>query len=87
MSHHLVNGTMRLKMPGLGLRKWVLCVLSHQAVQSTGEVSLTMADLAEICDLSVSCVRDHVKHLHHAGMIEAVLLRNSSVYRIRVRAA
>lgn len=85
MSHHLVNRTMDVKIPGL--RKWVLCVLAHKALMSSGEVEITMADLAEICCLSTSCVRDHVKHLHHGGQIDALLLRNSCVYRIRVKVA
>ncbi|MBB5444626.1 MULTISPECIES: winged helix-turn-helix domain-containing protein [unclassified Paraburkholderia] len=85
MSHHLVNKAMEVKIPGV--RKWVLCVLAHQAVMSSGEAKITMAELAEICCLSTSCVRDHVKNLHRAGQIDAVLLRNSCVYRIRVTVA
>lgn len=87
MSHHLVNATMRQKMPRLGLRKWVLCVLSHQALLSNGEASLTMAELSEICELSTSCVREHVKGLCHAGLIEAAPRRNSSIYLFRVKVA
>ncbi|HEV2594148.1 MAG TPA: winged helix-turn-helix transcriptional regulator [Sphingomicrobium sp.] len=68
MSHHLVNGTMTMKLPGL--RKWILCVLSHGAVMSTGLLETTTAKLAEVSGFSPSSVRTQLRRLERDGFIE-----------------
>ncbi|MFM0306250.1 hypothetical protein P0D71_00450 [Paraburkholderia sp. RL17-383-BIF-A] len=68
MSHHLINGTMAKKMPGL--RKWILCVLSHGAVMSTGVIETTTAKLVEVSGFSSSSVRTQLRHLERDGLIQ-----------------
>lgn len=68
MSHHLVNGVMDVSLPGIP--KWVFCVVAHRAALSTGEVLISTTELASICGLSPSCVRDQLKRLVRAGLID-----------------
>jgi DNA-binding MarR family transcriptional regulator len=68
VSHHLVNIAMGISLPGTP--KWILCVISHGAAMSTGIAKTTAADLAQACGFSQSCVRDQLKRLERAGLIE-----------------
>jgi hypothetical protein len=81
MSHHIVNGAMDVRLPGTA--KWVLCVVSHQAVQSTRVAEITAVALARICGLSVSCVREQLKTLVDGGWLTVERLPKA-VMRIRV---
>jgi DNA-binding IscR family transcriptional regulator len=82
VSHHLVNIAMGISLPGTP--KWILCVLSHLATMSTGKVETTTADLALACGFSQSCVRDQLKRLERAGLIEAERLAKGALI-IKVR--
>jgi Mn-dependent DtxR family transcriptional regulator len=51
---------------------------------STGKVETTTADLALACGFSQSCVRDQLKRLERAGLIEAERLAKGALI-IKVR--
>ncbi|SOE85660.1 Iron dependent repressor, N-terminal DNA binding domain [Burkholderia sp. YR290] len=86
MSHHLVNGVMDVSLPGIP--KWVFCVVAHRAAVSTGEVLISTADLASVCGLSPSCVRDQLKRLARAGLVETKSpARSMHLIRVKLGAA
>jgi response regulator of citrate/malate metabolism len=82
VSHHVLNGTMDVRLPGTA--KWVLCVVAHCAVQSTRTAEITAAELARICGLSRSCVREQLTSLTDGGWISVERLPKA-VLRIRVQ--
>lgn len=85
MSHHLTNLTWRIELRGM--QKLVLLALSHLAVQSTGDASSTVQRLAYMCGISDSGVREQLKHLTKAGLVEDVMVDGKSTYRVRVAAS
>jgi MarR-like DNA-binding transcriptional regulator SgrR of sgrS sRNA len=67
MSLYHENFVWPLDMPGL--KKFVFCFVAREAKRSTGEVHLTIREVAYRCGVSDSAVRTYLKELEHAGHI------------------
>jgi predicted transcriptional regulator len=84
MSHHLTNLTWRIELRGM--QKLVLLALSHLAVQSTGDAVSTVQQIAFMCGVSSSCVRESLKYLARVGYVETATVDGKPIYRVCVAA-
>jgi DNA-binding IscR family transcriptional regulator len=82
MSHHLTNQAWEIELRGP--TKLVLLCLAHLAVQSTRECCPTIAHIAHRCGISTSSVREQLKALVAAGLVEE--LRDGRAVHYRVNA-
>lgn len=82
MSHHLTNLAWDIELRGM--QKLVLLCLAHLSLQSTRECCPTIAHLAHRCGVSTSCVREQLKALGSAGLVEEFTDGRTTHYRINV---
>ncbi|RKE35260.1 hypothetical protein B0G76_1321 [Paraburkholderia sp. BL23I1N1] len=89
MSHHLTNCTWDLsdvpsELSGLGLL--VLLRLAHLSVQSTGECTVSVPELAVKCRISDSGVRRQIRVLEAMGLVTQFRDGRRTLFRVNVAA-
>ncbi|CAB3742711.1 hypothetical protein LMG24238_06927 [Paraburkholderia sediminicola] len=87
MSHHLTNLTWEIDPADVDLSSHGLIVLlrlAHLSVQSTGECSVTVPELAVKCRISDSGVRRQLKVLEAMGFVMQFREGRRTSFRINV---
>ncbi|WP_454825370.1 hypothetical protein [Paraburkholderia xenovorans] len=82
MSFHLSNLAWSVELRHA--QKIVLLCLSHLALQSTCECSVTVRRLAFMCGMSDSGVRDQLAALTAVGLVDEIPGNGETFYRVNV---
>lgn len=87
MSHHLTNQTWEIDPAGADLSPHGLLVLlrlAHLSVQSTGECTVSIPELAVKCRMSDSGVRRQIRVLEQLGLVMQFREGRRTCFRIYV---